>query len=201
MANPGRSRTTSGRARASSAAPSGVEALSGQAVEGLEWNPLLPEALAPGIEELNEPRPYTSRYPIPSEEFRVLKEAAPSAKLRKVTAERSEDPGENKIELSALPSAPAALSPGLPPVAAPSGAANFAGISATTWIPPDCTMAVGPNHVLLSVNSSVAVYDKAGSVALPPRTLTQWFSNVVQGMTIFDPKALYDQHEGRWVLL
>jgi len=62
-------------------------------------------------------------------------------------------------------------------------------------------MAVGPNHVLLSINSSVAVYDKAGSVALPPRTLTQWFSNVVQGMTIFDPKALYDQHEGRWVLL
>ncbi|MEO5734035.1 MAG: hypothetical protein ABIQ87_10125, partial [Rubrivivax sp.] len=32
-------------------------------------------------------------------------------------------------------------------------------------------------------------------------TLTQWFANVVSGMTIFDPKALYDQHAGRWVLL
>jgi hypothetical protein len=61
-------------------------------------------------------------------------------------------------------------------------------------------MAVGPDHVLLSVNSSVAIYTKAGAAALQ-RTLTQWFANVVQGMTIFDPKALYDQHAGRWVLL
>src|SRR5262249_27480373 len=78
---------------------------------------------------------------------------------------------------------------------------NFAGIAATGWIPPDCTMAVGPQHVLLSVNSSVAIHNKMGGAQVLQRTLTQWFSNVVQGMTIFDPKALYDQHAGRWVLL
>jgi hypothetical protein len=61
-------------------------------------------------------------------------------------------------------------------------------------------MAVGPNHVVLSVNSSIAVHSKTGA-ALLQRTLTQWFANVVQGMTIFDPKLLYDQHAGRWVLL
>jgi hypothetical protein len=93
------------------------------------------------------------------------------------------------------------LEAGLEPVAAPTGSVNFAGIAATGWIPPDCTMAVGPQHVLLSVNSSMAIYSKAGGPPVLQRTLTQWFSNVVQGMTIFDPKALYDQHAGRWVLL
>lgn len=62
-------------------------------------------------------------------------------------------------------------------------------------------MAVGPQHLLASVNSSVAFYSKAGGAALMLKTLTQWFANVVQGLTIFDPKALYDQHAGRWVLL
>src|SRR5206468_8481922 len=81
------------------------------------------------------------------------------------------------------------------------GSTNFVGIAATGWIPADCTMAVGPQHVLLSVNSSMAIYSKTGGPAVFQRTLTQWFSNVVQGMTIFDPKALYDQHAGRWVLL
>lgn len=94
-----------------------------------------------------------------------------------------------------------ALESGLQPSAAPVPAGNFAGIAATGWLPPDCTMAVGPSHVLESVNSSVAVYTKAGAVALQQRTLTQWFANVAQGMTIFDPKALYDQHDNRWVLL
>ena len=95
----------------------------------------------------------------------------------------------------------APLAPGLAPSAAPSGSTYFGGIPATGWLPPDCTMAVGPSHVLLSVNSSVAIYKKTGGAPALQRTLTQWFSNVVQGMTIFDPKAAYDQHAGRWVLL
>src|SRR6185436_11030621 len=33
------------------------------------------------------------------------------------------------------------------------------------------------------------------------RTLTVWFNNVILGATIFDPKLLFDQHAGRWVLL
>jgi hypothetical protein len=111
------------------------------------------------------------------------------------------DPRRPREELSARPMAALAVEPGLQPAAAPVGAANFAGMGATGWLPPDCTMAVGPSHVLESVNSLVAIYSKAGAVALPQRTLTQWFANVAQGLTIFDPKALYDQHSGRWVLL
>lgn len=178
-----------------------ARALTGRAARGREWDPAQPEAAAPALPEVNEPRPYTSRYPIPNEQFQALKEAAPKAKLPKSTAARARDSGQKKDEISARAMAPAALEAGLEPVAAPTGSVNFAGIAATGWIPPDCTMAVGPQHVLLSVNSSMAIYSKAGGPPVLQRTLTQWFSNVVQGMTIFDPKALYDQHAGRWVLL
>ena len=176
-------------------------AKTGRAPRGREWDPTLPEAQAPAyLPEVNVPRPYTSRYPISNETFEALKSAAPKAKLPKVTAELARDKGK-KSELSSLPPAAAALAPGSEPVAAPAASANFAGIAATGWLPPDCTMAVGPQHVLASVNSSAAFYSKAGGAALMQKTLTQWFANVVQGLTIFDPKALYDQHAGRWVLL
>ena len=178
----------------------GMAAMSGRAPRGQEWNPGQPESEVPSVREVNVPRPYTSRYPISNEAFEKLKKAAPKAKLPKVTAELARDKGK-KSELGALTEAPAALTPGSEPVEAPMGSANFAGITATGWLPPDCTMAVGPQHVLASVNSSLALYSKAGGAALMQKTLTQWFSNVVQGMTIFDPKALYDQHAGRWVLL
>ena len=179
----------------------GIRPLAGKAVRGTDWNPAQPEALAPATAEVNEPRPYTSRYPISNEQFRALKAAAPKMKLPKATAERSKDSGQKSEELSAHAMAPAVLGAGLEPAAAPSGSTNFAGIPTTTWIPPDCTMAAGPQHVLLSVNSSIAIHNKTSGVVALQRTLTQWFSNVVQGMTIFDPKALYDQHAGRWVLL
>ena len=192
--------------RASAAAPSGASAgraLEGKTPRGREWDPSQPDvqAAAAPMVEVREPRPYTSRYPIPDEKFEALKAAAPKAKLAKAVAQAIKDSGKKKVELSAVPIAAAALAPGLPPAAAPTGSTNFAGISATGWLPPDCTMAVGPDHVLLSVNSSVAIYAKAGGAALLQRTLSQWFSNVSLGLTVFDPKALYDQHAGRWVLM
>lgn len=175
------------------------EGVAGKAKAGVVYNPSgAPSEAAPSVPELMEPRPKTtSRYPISNEAFEALKAAAPKAKLPAATAVRSKDATRRK---AAPPEAMAAMGPGLEPAEAPVGSSNFAGISATGWLPPDCTLAVGPSHVLASVNSSIAVYTKAGA-SLLQRTLTQWFANVVTGMTIFDPKALYDQHAGRWVLL
>jgi hypothetical protein len=183
-------------------ASSGVksEPLAGKAVRGREWDIAQPESEAPASPEIKEPRPYTSRYPISNEAFETLKRAAPKAKLAKPTAERVKDTRGKKVEMSAALAA-AAPDFGSAPSEAPTSSNNFAGIASTGWIPPDCTMAVGPQHVLLSVNSSVAIHSKAGGAVMLQRTLTQWFSNVAQGLTIFDPKALYDQHTGRWVLL
>ena len=187
--------------RPRAAPPTDIRPLAGRAGRGREWDPAQPDALAPAYPEVKEPRPYTSRYPISNEEFESLKAVAPKAKLPRPTAEAFKDSARKKEEISARAMAAAPLGPGLAPAASATAAGNFAGISATGWLPPDCTMAVGPDHVLLSVNSSVAIYGKTGGAAAMQRTLSQWFSNVVQGITIFDPKALYDQHAGRWVLL
>ena len=136
-----------------------IAALSGRAPRGVEWNAAEVETLRAALPEMKEPRPYTSRYPIPNEEFEALKAGAPRAKLRPSTAEPTRNSAQPKAELtrSAAP-----LAPGLAPSAAPSGSTYFGGIPATGWLPPDCTMAVGPSHVLLSVNSSVAIYKKTG---------------------------------------
>lgn len=183
-----------------------VRALAGKSGRGTEFDPSheLPEAMAAGLAELRQPRPYTSRYPIPEEEFRSLKEKAKRVRLPVGSATHSKDSGQ-KAEIATLGVVGLeTLAPQLaaaPPAGTPSPTTNFAGISATGWIPPDCTMTIGPSHVLLSVNSTVAIYAKSGGAALLQRTLTVWFSNVIQGATIFDPKVLYDQHAGRWVLL
>jgi hypothetical protein len=174
------------------------EAEAGKAKAGVAYNPagaLSRDAMA--MPEPMEPRPKTTtRYPISNEAFEALKVAAPKARLAATSAVPSKDVKKR----GDAPQAVEAMAPGNEPAAAPVASNNFAGISATGWLPPDCTMAVGPAHVLASVNSSVAVYTKAGAPQLQ-RTLTQWFANVASGMTIFDPKTLFDQHAGRWVLL
>jgi hypothetical protein len=185
-------------------ATAALQAAPGKAPKGKEFDPSHQalEAMSATLEEVNKPRPYTSRYPISQEEFDKLKAAARKTKLDKGDATIAKDKGK-KEEIATAP-AEAILE------AAPSGdltstapmpSTNFAGIPMTGWFPPDCTMAVGPAHVALSVNSTISIYNKAGGAPVLTRTLTVWFSNVVQGLTIFDPKLLYDQHAGRYVLL
>ena len=156
-------------------------------------------AAAAAIQEVKERRPYRTRYPIPEEVFIKLKDRAHKVKLAKGKATLAADAG-HKPELAATAGALRMPDIAMEPSPQPSSSASFAGIATTGWIPPDCTMASGPTHLLLAVNSSVAIYAKTGGSALLQRTLTQWFANVVQGLTIFDPKALYDQHASRWVL-
>src|SRR5881227_2236718 len=107
-------------AKASRSTAQGAEfkskGLEGKAQRGKEWDPSAPEAAAPDAAEVNEPRPYTSRYPIPDDAFRALKEAAPKAKLPKKDAEISKDKAK-KEEITAAAVAPEL---GMEPVAAPS---------------------------------------------------------------------------------
>jgi len=179
-----------------------VRALPGKAPAGKAYAPSAAPALRAAPAEVRKSRPYTNRYPIPDDEFVALKEAAPTARLRRFTATQAADKGGQDTEPQAreLASSPE-LMPGRAPAMAPTVSASFDGIAATGWLPPDCTLATGPDHVLVAVNSSVAIHAKTGGAALLGQTLTTWFANVAQGMTIFDPKALYDQHAGRWLLL
>ena len=179
-----------------------IKAVPGKAAAAKEWSPADSlSARAAAIPEAMDPRPKsTSRYPISNQAFDALKAAAPKAKLAKKSATVAKDL-KTKVEVAHRGLGPTALTPGLAPASSPTASTNFDGIAATGWLPPDCTLAVGPSHVLVSVNSSLAVHSNAGGAAIFRRTLTQWFANIVNGMTIFDPKALYDQHAGRWVLL
>jgi hypothetical protein len=62
-----------------------ITALAGTAARGREWDPAQPLAQAPALQEVREPRPYKTRYPIPNDAFEALKAAAPKAKLGKIT--------------------------------------------------------------------------------------------------------------------
>src|SRR5262245_26766826 len=120
--------------KASTASESKAHA--GKSAKGKEFDPTQQsmDALAATIVELNEPRPYTARYPIPDKKFQELKQAASTKKIAKGDATIAQDKGK-KAELAG--GAMAAFAPaGAPVAAAPTGATHFAGITATGWIPP-----------------------------------------------------------------
>ena len=77
--------------------------------------------------------------------------------------------------------------------------ADFAGLGDTGWTPSDCSLAAGPSHLILTVNSAWALFDKAGQQILRCE-FSDWFSNVVTDAVIIHPKVLYDQYAGHWVI-
>ncbi|MGH9801361.1 MAG: hypothetical protein ACRD82_13430 [Blastocatellia bacterium] len=77
--------------------------------------------------------------------------------------------------------------------------ADFAGLDDANRIPPDSQIAVGPNHLVATVNATFAVFDKRGCELLC-RTLADVFGRLVEDATIYNPKVLYDQFRGRWLM-
>jgi hypothetical protein len=76
---------------------------------------------------------------------------------------------------------------------------KFQGIPMTNYIPPDCIMAVGPNHVIACVNSMFYIWDKQGTIlkVIPAST---WWSPAWPDEN-GDPQVIYDQFAQRWVLV
>jgi hypothetical protein len=78
----------------------------------------------------------------------------------------------------------------------------FEGIGFTGALPPDPDVAVGPNHVVLAVNTSLAFYEKATGRKTFEQTYNQFFSSLgVTGEIISDPKVFYDPISRRWFTL
>ncbi len=71
-----------------------------------------------------------------------------------------------------------------------------------TLNPPDPELAVGRDHVVAVVNSSLEIYDKAGSSLLGPLDFETFFSVLGLGCTAFpfDPNALYDEAADRYLI-
>lgn len=152
-------------------------------------------------QSLNQrPRPAQTRYPIPDSAFQAQQQYA--AQPAAPASHAGDKPDAVIVNETALGAIPMPFPTVAPAVAAPPPTlvTSFTGISVTAWAPPDCALAAGPAHVLVAVNSSVALYDKLG-VQQWVLTLDQWFAGVVQQHKIFDPRALYDQYMDRWVLV
>ncbi len=77
---------------------------------------------------------------------------------------------------------------------------EFEGYKQSNSIPPDPYLAVGPNHIIFTVNSSFKITDKQGN-ELKSISAAQWYSTLVPGASPFDPKVIYDHYSGRWVMV
>ena len=113
-----------------------------------------------------------------------------------------EMPSPKVIPITKLPIDPEARANFKP---APRKFVAFDGMTHTGWVPPDCTLAVGPNHVLQTVNMHVAWYDKAGALQFSSDLGSPgnpgFFEGVGAGNFTFDPKCFYDDISGRFVVV
>jgi len=82
---------------------------------------------------------------------------------------------------------------------------GFSAIASTPWSPPDPSLAVGPNHVVVTVNMAIAFYDKEGneqfSAYLDSTGNPGFFEELGAGNFTFDPKCFYDPHSQRFVVV
>ncbi len=82
---------------------------------------------------------------------------------------------------------------------------GFEGIAQTPWRPPDPTIAVGPDHVVVTVNMAVAFYTRDGvetfSANLDSTGDPGFFEGEGAGDFTFDPKCYYDPTSGRFVII
>lgn len=77
---------------------------------------------------------------------------------------------------------------------------KFNGIPQTISIPPDPTIAAGPNHVVACVNSRFSIWTKDG-LLLKSIDADAWCTPVLPSPGAFDPQIIYDHYEGRWFML
>ena len=89
----------------------------------------------------------------------------------------------------------------LPAVAATNGI-DFEGLGAQGWAPSDSNMAVGPNHIVETVNVDLAVYSKSGALLSGPTNFVTFFAplggNCASGSS--DPIVNYDRLADRWII-
>jgi hypothetical protein len=84
---------------------------------------------------------------------------------------------------------------------------GFSGPNGTFTVssaPPDTNASVGPNHVVETVNSDFAVFNKTGTVLygpVPINTVWSGFGGLCQTDNDGDPSAVYDPIADRWLIM
>jgi hypothetical protein len=79
---------------------------------------------------------------------------------------------------------------------------DFDGIGANGFAPSDVNLAIGPNHVVQTVNVRLAVYNKSGARLSGPTNFTTFFAPVGGACAAgaSDPIVNYDRLADRWVI-
>jgi hypothetical protein len=77
---------------------------------------------------------------------------------------------------------------------------SFNGMGETNSIPPDPYIAVGPTHVMATVNSRFAIWDKEGNL-VKQIDAGLWYRGLFNLASPFDPKVLYDHFAKRWIMV
>ncbi|MDB6035817.1 MAG: hypothetical protein JWM16_6155, partial [Verrucomicrobiales bacterium] len=85
----------------------------------------------------------------------------------------------------------------LPPSPLPSASFQALLGPSTSAINPDTQGAVGPNHLMTTLNTSVLVQDRNGGTVSSVTIEAFWAS--VGASNIFDPRVLYDPYGQRWI--
>ncbi|MBN2174495.1 MAG: PKD domain-containing protein [Bacteroidales bacterium] len=69
-----------------------------------------------------------------------------------------------------------------------------------TSIPPDVNGAVGPNHLMVTLNTEIRIMDRDGNTISTIGTGAFW-TEIPGGSGTFDPKISYDPYANRWILI
>jgi hypothetical protein len=131
---------------------------------------------------------------------RKLKSKAVKKQRAEVEAELTESGRQGTV-----PEAPVQTNAGT--TAAPAPAINVKGLDFATWgagHPPDTNGAIGPNHFVQSVNTSVGIFDKTNGSRLAAFTFDDFFANSgtaeCDANNGGDPTVIYDAPSGKWVI-
>lgn len=79
--------------------------------------------------------------------------------------------------------------------------ADFLGLEDNnSSIPPDVNGAVGPDHLMITLNTEIRIMEKTGEPISTISTGSFWYPMPGAG-DVFDPKIQYDPYEDRWMLI
>jgi hypothetical protein len=128
--------------------------------------------------------------PMPLNEYRLIHRPAAVTSIVTRKDRESLDPAQPEASVS-MPSADSTLQSSAP-------VKSFTGVNDNgTVIPPDTDGAVGPNHVMVAVNSQVVIEDRSGTTISAVSIAGFWSSLGVSDA--FDPHLLYDPYANRWI--
>lgn len=133
--------------------------------------------------------------------FVELAQRRAMASATAATAARTEKPRpshrlDRPFSTAQLPFS-SALSVAAIAASSPPAATNFLALfDNNTTIPPDTMGAVGPNHIMTTLNSEVRILDRTGAVLSTVDLNSFWSS--LGAFDVYDPRVAYDP-DGRWI--